>query len=192
MNIKVDRVKALGLAEKYVRQGKVKEAISQYDKIISVEPEGAATLNIIGDLYLQDQRPEDAVRCFVRATEEYEKKGMFAQALAVYKKIYKLRPDNVEYTQKLGDLYLREGFLADAKKVFISAAERCLKKDRANDAARILEKVIALDREDLAARKQLAEVYGRGGVAAAGQGPRNHAAGVNIPNGGPARAPNVG
>jgi tetratricopeptide (TPR) repeat protein len=183
MNIKVDRVKALELAEKYVRQGKVKEAISQYEKIISVEPEDAATLNIIGDLYFQDQRPEAAVRYFVRATEEYEKKGMFAQALAVYKKIYKLRPDNVEYAQKLGDLYTREGFLADAKKVFISAAERCLKKDRANDAARILEKVVVLDREDLAARKQLAEVYGKLGFAEAGLEQLNEAAEILIAKG---------
>ncbi len=154
-----DRIRALELAERFVRSGKLQEAIAQYEKILAIDPEDQATYNIIGDLYFQTGQKEKSSAALLRAAEEYEKRGMFAQALGVFKKIYKLSPDNPENSLKLAELYSREGYIADAKSVFLTAVTAYEDRSEFEEAARILEKVAGLDREDMEIRKRLASVY---------------------------------
>ncbi len=156
-----DRIRALELAERFVRGGKIQDAIAQYEKILSIDPEDSATYNIIGDLYFQIGQKEKSSAALMRAAEEYEKRGMSAQALGVFKKIYKLAPDNPENCLKLAELYAREGYVADAKTVFMTAVSAYEDRNEYEGAARILDKVVGLDREDIETRKRLAEVYRR-------------------------------
>jgi len=101
MSARSDRVKVIEQAEKYVRAGRVKDAISEYEKLALTDPQDVGTLNIIGDLYIRLHHNDRAVGFFLKVAEEYERRGLFSQALAIYKKIHKLNPENVEYALKL-------------------------------------------------------------------------------------------
>lgn len=166
-NGRSDRIRALELAERFVRGGKVQEAIAQYEKILSIDPDDAATHNIIGDLYTQNGDKDKAAAALLRAAEEYEKRGMFAQALAVFKKIYKLFPDDAANSLKLAELYAREGFVTDSKAIYLSAADSCEKAGKPAEAVQILEKVAGLDRDDMDIRERLAGLYRRQGYSEA-------------------------
>ena len=159
MSARSDRVRVIEQAEKHVRAGRVKDAIAEYEKLALTDAQDVGTLNIIGDLYIRLGHNDRAVGFFLKVAEEYERRSLFSQALAIYKKIHKLNPENVDYALKLGDLYSQQGFLADAKNVYMAVAGRLVEAKKVPDAMAVFEKVIKLDRKDLEARKALSGLY---------------------------------
>jgi len=159
MSARSDRVRVVEQAEKHVRAGRVKDAIAEYEKLALTDPQDVGTLNIIGDLYIRLGHSDRAVRSFLKVAEEYERRGLFSQALAICKKIHKLEPDNADYALKLGDLYSQQGFAADAKNVYAAVAGRLAGAGKNTEAVAIFEKIVKLDREDHDARKALAALF---------------------------------
>jgi len=159
MSARSDRVRVIEQAEKHVRAGRVKDAIAEYEKLALTDAQDVGTLNIIGDLYIRLGHNDRAVGFFLKVAEEYERRSLFSQALAIYKKIHKLNPENVDYALKLGDLYSQQGFLADAKNAYLAVAGRLVEAKKVPDAMAVFEKVIKLDRKDLEARKALSGLY---------------------------------
>jgi tetratricopeptide (TPR) repeat protein len=163
MTVRTDRVRIIEQAEKFVRAGRIKEAIAEYEKIALGDPQDVGTLNIIGDLYIRVGQNDRAIRSFERVAEEYERRGLFSQALAICKKIHKLSPEATDSSLKLGDLYAQQGFLAEAKNVYASVAGRLAGEGRTAEAIAIFEKIVKLDREDHDARQALARLYRESG-----------------------------
>jgi tetratricopeptide (TPR) repeat protein len=163
MSARSDRVKVIEQAEKHVRAGRVKEAIVEYEKLALTDPQDVGTLNIIGDLYIRLGHNDRAVGFFLKVAEEYERRGLFSQALAIYKKIHKLDPDNADHALKLGDLYSQQGFLADAKNAYLAVAGQFVEAKKVPEATAVFEGVIKMDREDVDARKALAGLHRESG-----------------------------
>jgi tetratricopeptide (TPR) repeat protein len=159
MSARIDRIKTIEQAERFVKAGKIKEAIAEYERLVGTDPQDVGTLNIIGDLYMRLNLSDKAVRSFTKVAEEYEKRGLFSQALAIYKKIYKINPDNSDISLKLGDLYSHQGFQSDAKNEFLKIAGRFIKEKKFQEAIHVYEKACRLDREDLVLKKELADLY---------------------------------
>ena len=159
MSARADRVKVIEQAEKYVRGGRVREAIAEYEKLALADPQDVGTLNIIGDLYIRVGQNDRAVHFFLKVADEYERRGLYSQALAICKKIHRLYPDNADYAIKLADLYAQQGFAAEAKAVYAAVAGRISEAGKAEEAAAIYEKIVKIDREDHDARKALAGLY---------------------------------
>ncbi len=159
MSARIDRIKTIELAERFVKAGKVKEAIAEYERLVGSDPQDVGTLNIIGDLYMGLNQTEKAVRSFKKVAEEYEKRGLFSQALAICKKISKIEPANSDISLKLGDLYSHQGFQSDAKNEYLKIAARFVQDKKFQEAIHVYEKVCRLDREDLGLKKELAELY---------------------------------
>lgn len=159
MSARADRVKVIEQAEKYVRGGRVREAIAEYEKLALADPQDVGTLNIIGDLYIRVGQNDRAVHFFLKVADEYERRGLYSQALAICKKIHRLYPDNTDYAIKLADLYAQQGFAAEAKAVYAAVAGRISGAGKAEEAAAIYEKIVKIDREDHDARKALAGIY---------------------------------
>ena len=159
MSARSDRVKVIEQAEKFVRGGRIKEAIAEYEKLTLTDPQDVGTLNIIGDLYIRLGLNDRGVHFFLKVAEEYERRGLYSQALAICKKIHKLNPDNADYALKLGDLYGQQGFVADAKNVYAAVAGRLAEARKTADAIAVYEKIIKLDREADDARKALAGLF---------------------------------
>lgn len=159
MSARIDRPRILELAGKHVKAGKIKEAIAEYEKLAAADPQDIGTLNVIADLHTKLDQTEEAVRYFLLLAEEYEKRGLFSQALAFYKKIHKTSPELHEHALKLADMLGQQGFLAESKNVSIGVARRFLEAGKVTEAIGIFEKVIRMDREDLEVRKALADLY---------------------------------
>jgi len=159
MNGRIDRIKTIEMAERFVKAGKIKEAIAEYERLVGTDPQDVGTLNIIGDLHLRLNQNDKASRSFTKVAEEYEKRGLFSQALAIYKKIFRINPDDVDISLKLGDLYSRQGFPSDAKNEYIQVAARLVRDKKFQEAIHVYEKACRVDREDLGLKKELAGLY---------------------------------
>lgn len=163
MTVRTDRVRIVEQAEKFVRAGRIKEAIAEYEKLALGDPQDVGTLNIIGDLYIRLGQNDRAIRSFQKVAEEYERRGLYSQALAICKKIHKLTPESPDYALKLGELYAQQGFVADAKKVYASVATGLEGSGQAAEAIAIFDRIVKLDREDHETRKSLARLHREAG-----------------------------
>ncbi len=159
MTVRTDRVKIIEQAEKFVRAGRVREAIAEYEKLALGDPQDVGTLNIVGDLYVRAGQNDRAIRVFQRVAGEYERRGLFSQALAICKKIHKLDPGAADAALKLADLYAQQGFVDEAKTVYREIAGQLAGAGRADEAVAVYEKIVGLDREDHEARQALSRLH---------------------------------
>ncbi len=151
-------------AEKLVQQGKTKEAIREYEKLVANNPGDTNLLNILGDLYVRDGRHDDAIITFVKLAEATLRDGHTPRAIAVYKKIYKLAPGNADVALKLAELYIRQNLIVEARKQYLELADYYTKNGRSQQALELLQRVADLDPENVPARLRLAENYQREGM----------------------------
>ncbi len=155
-----NKQKVLVAAEKYVQQGKLQNAIAEYEKVTKADPKDLTVLNTIGDLYARLGDIGPAVENFRRVGDAYASEGFTVKAIAVYKKITKLQP-SLEGTLKLAELYTQQGLFNDARAQYLHVAEEFLRSGELEQAVRIFQKTLEMDPDNVAMKVRLGEVYVR-------------------------------
>ena len=153
-----NKQKVLANAEKYVQQGKIQNAISEYEKIIKNDTKDLTVTNTVGDLYTRLGETDKATACFKTVGDAYASQGFTVKAIAMYKKICKLQP-SLESLLKLAELYSQQGLFNDARAQYLQVAEEFLKAGELENAVRIFQKILEMDPENSTMRVKLAEVY---------------------------------
>jgi Predicted N-acetylglucosaminyl transferase len=146
-------------AERHIAQGKIRAAIAEYKSVVDNDPKDVTTLNMLGDLYSKNSEKNEAVRCYTRVAEHYSKQGFAAKAIAVYKKISKLRPDSMEISEKLAELYKTKGSVSEAKSHYTTLAENYQNKGLKMEALAIWKQIAVLDPGNTQVYLNIAESY---------------------------------
>jgi tetratricopeptide (TPR) repeat protein len=154
-----NKVKVLAQAEKFVQQGKLPNAISEYEKVIKEDPKDLTVLNTIGDLYARVGNNDQAVYYFKKVGDQYAQNGFAVKAIAIYKKLTKIGPYNSEHTTKLAELYGQQGLYNDARVHYMQVADHLLKSGDNQQAARVFQKILELDPENAHTQAKLADLY---------------------------------
>jgi pilus assembly protein FimV len=155
-----NKQKALSAAEKFVQQGKLPNAIAEYEKVLKADPKELTVSNTIGDLYARLGQADKAVESFKSVGDAYAAQGFTVKAIAMYKKLTKLRP-TLESVLRLAELYTQQGLFNDARAQYLQVAEEFLRSGELEQAVRIFQKTLEMDPENVAMRTRLAEVYVR-------------------------------
>jgi tetratricopeptide (TPR) repeat protein len=155
-----NKQKTLSAAEKYVQQGKMQNAIAEYEKVLKADPRDLTVTNTVGDLYSRLGDVAKATDAFKIVGDAYATQGFTVKAIAMYKKISKLKP-SLESVLKLAELYTQQGLFNDARAQYLQVAEEFLKSGELDNAVRIFQKILEMDPENTSMRIRLAEVYVR-------------------------------
>lgn len=147
-----DRDAALKAADKALKTGKVDAAIAEYVKIVESQPRDWNSANTLGDLYVRTNKVDKGIEQYTRIADHLAEEGFYPKALALFKKILKLKPEHEYSLLKSGDLAAKLGTLADAKQFYLQVAERRNAKGDRKGAAEVAIKLGTLDPEDLDAR----------------------------------------
>jgi tetratricopeptide (TPR) repeat protein len=150
------KAKALQEAEKSVAQGKIAQAIRQYQVILDNEPSDLSLLNTIGDLFIRDRNITEGLRQFHRLAEAYVREGFNVKAIAIYRKITKVDPNSIETLMKLADLYQQQGLSREAREQYLQVADFFRKRNQMDKVLEVLHKLVQLDPENLNFRNRLA------------------------------------
>src|ERR1700720_1007937 len=153
-----NKQKALSAAEKFVQQGKLPNAITEYEKVLKADPKDLTVMNTVGDLYSRLGNSEKAVECFKSVGDAYASQGFTVKAIAMYKKLSKLK-SSLEGVLRLAELYTQQGLFNDARAQYLQVAEEFLRSGELEQAVRIFQKTLEMDPENVAMRTRLAEVY---------------------------------
>jgi tetratricopeptide (TPR) repeat protein len=154
-----ERAKTIELAEKHLKKGKLQEAISEYRKLITGSAQDINFRNIISDLYLKLNKKAKAIEELNIIAGFYDERGLYSQSMAVYKKINKLDPKNIEASKKLADLYFNQGYLSEAKAEYLKVGEELKKDNRGKEAIALYDKILKLDKRDVQVKLALADLY---------------------------------
>lgn len=154
----LDREAALKSAEKAIKQGRVDAAIAEYVKVVEAHPRDWNTANALGDLYVRAKQVDKGVQQYTRIADHLAQEGFYPKALALYKKILKIKPDEEYAMLQSGDLAAKQGTLADAKVFFNQVAERRKARGDKKGAAEIAIRLGTLDPDDIEARMRAAKL----------------------------------
>lgn len=155
-----NKQKVLSAAEKFVQQGRLQNAIAEYDKILKHDENDLTVNNTIGDLYARLGDSAKAIESFKKVGDAYAAQGFTVKGIAMYKKITKLHP-SVDGSLKLAELYTQQGLFNDARAQYLQVAEDFMKNGDFEQAVRLFQKVLEMDPENVPMRIKLAEVYVR-------------------------------
>ena len=154
-----NKTKALESALKFLNQGKVAQAIGEYQQILRHDPKDQATLMTVGDLFARQGDMGPAVEYFERLAQVYLSDGFNSKAIAIYKKIAKLAPAELAPLERLADLYVQQGVLSEARPLFLQIAEAHLKANRAPKAVEVLQRLLDVEPDNPRVQMRLAELY---------------------------------
>src|SRR4029079_13334753 len=154
-----DKAKVLKADEKSLSQGKINAAIKEYRQIVDNRADDLTTLNMLGDLYVRSGKNPEAVSCFERIAEHYSAQEFNLKAIAMYKKIERLRPRDPVIALKLADLYGNQGLVHDARAQYLVVADAYTKSGDNTRALDILHKIADLDPNNTEIRLKLADGY---------------------------------
>ncbi len=153
------RTKVIKRAQKYIKQGKEESAVAEYKKLIEENPRDWGLINMVGDLYASMGKTEAAIEYFERIADHYAKDGFFLKAIAIYKKITKLKPESPNVYVRLAQLYDMQGLPMETKMNYLEGAKLFLRKTQAGKAREIYELLIKLEPENYKFRLHLAELF---------------------------------
>ena len=153
-----NKQKALSAAEKFVQQGKLQNAIAEYEKVRKHDSKDLTVANTIGDLYARLGQVPNAIACFKAVGDAYAAQGFTVKGIAMYKKITKLQP-SVDGSLKLAELYTQQGLFNDARAQYLQVAEDFMKAGELEHAVRLFQKVLEMDPENVPMRIRLADAY---------------------------------
>jgi tetratricopeptide (TPR) repeat protein len=154
-----NKSKFVETAQKLLNQGKVAQAIAEYQQILKHEPRDQVTLMTIGELYIRQGETFQAIDYFERLAQLFVGDGFLTKAIAVYKRIAKLAPEEIRPLEKLADLYVQQGVMSEARPLFLQLAEIHLKNNRQPEAVALLKKLLMAEPDNLRIQVRLADLY---------------------------------
>jgi tetratricopeptide (TPR) repeat protein len=92
----IDRVKVKKEADKLLTAGKVERAIDEFQKLVEDNPKDYNTQNQIGDLCVQIGRVKEGVEIHKRLGSAYERDGFHARAAAIFQKVVRNAPEDID------------------------------------------------------------------------------------------------
>ncbi|MBH0196490.1 MAG: tetratricopeptide repeat protein [Nitrospira sp.] len=89
----------LMLAKQLIKEGKPKDALVLYQKIVSLDPSNLSAQQRIAELCLQDNRPDEASEVYLQLGRERSMQGRHEEAKDAYLAVLRIDPKNHEAAQ---------------------------------------------------------------------------------------------
>ena len=154
----LDKSAVLDNAQKYAAQGKIAEAIAEWKKLADLSPNDGTPYNAIGDLYLKKNATNDAVEAYFKAAAAFRTGGAALKAIAVFKKVLKIDPNQFAAYKFLADLNAERGLVSNAVADYLALSKLYLKANKSKEALETYRAAIKLEASNLDARRHLADL----------------------------------
>jgi tetratricopeptide (TPR) repeat protein len=158
-----DKTAIIQNAQKFTIKGQIDKAIEEWQKIVKESPNDGNTFNTIGDLYLKKNNNQEAIASYLKAAKAFDSAGFSLKTIAVYKKIIKIDPENIEIQIKMADLDAERGLVGNAIEEYLKVVRYYSKLALHKEATLIYKKIVGLDPNNVQMRLMLASLCEKGG-----------------------------
>lgn len=157
--------KYLASAQKFIAKGQIDRAIKDYEQVVSLDPNDIRHRQRLAEMLVKINRKDDAVAEYKVIGKYYSDNTYFLKAIAVFKQIQKLIPDDIDITLTLATLNEKQGLTGNALTEYGIVLNYYQSAGRLNDALKVLESMLNLDPENLNTQFQFAELHFAAGQA---------------------------
>lgn len=133
-----DRFAILAAAEKARARGKVRKAITEYRKVLEVDPSDHETHAKMAPLLAERRQLAEAWKSFVVAGEGYVRDMHEDKALGVYTQAARYLPRQIEVWRSIARLQVGRGRPADGVKALLDGSRHFRRRDDRPEAIRLL------------------------------------------------------
>jgi len=145
-------------ADKYLQKQKFEAALETFQEIYKYEPGDEEVLLNLGDLCLKLSRNTEAVRYLTQLGDFYVKRNEAPKAIATYRKLLKVAPQDVGILTKLAPLLEKSQKTSEAEEAYRAAFEIHRKVGAMAQALDCLEHIVKLDPDKLDTQVELGEL----------------------------------
>jgi tetratricopeptide (TPR) repeat protein len=172
----VDKNKITAEATKLVQKGQWEKAIKAYEKILAEDSKDVRVLLKVGELHQKRGDSGAAANAFNRVADTYSEQGFFLKAVAVFKQIVKLTPDDMRVNERLASLYQQLGLMSDAMGQLQIVAGTYEKAGDTGRLTQVLRRMLELDSDNIPSSIKLGELLAKAGQNAEALKQFRHAA----------------
>ena len=112
----------------------------------------------VGDLLVRQGETFQALEYFERLAQIFLADGFVTKAIAIYKKIAKLAPEETKPLERLAELYVQQGVMSEARPLYLQMAEAHLKAGRQQQGAALLRRLLEAEPDNLRVQIRMAEL----------------------------------
>jgi tetratricopeptide (TPR) repeat protein len=131
------------------------KAIAIYKKINKIDPARLEVYERLADLYTKQGLSQDARTQYQVLADHYQKNDQPQEAIAAYKKMAAVDPNDMKIQVRLADLYRSVNQLEDAVMQYGLVGSMLLRRGAQDEAGAVFQKALELSPQDAAARNTL-------------------------------------
>ena len=147
------------VAEVYAQDGFFLKAVALYKQVLKLNPDLVEVNVKLAELHQHLGLMTEAMAFFQVVVAHHERKGDTRATFATLKKMVDLDPENVSSRLKLAELYAREQMGGEALSEFKHAAAWLERNNRPDERLRVLERIAALEPDNVQLARSLAHDY---------------------------------
>ncbi len=151
----MDKNKAIIRAQRLAQKGYISKAISEYLKILRLDPKDIIVRLRLGDLYAKSGENEKAIDEYMEVAKIHSQRGFSLKAIAVYKQILKLNDELIDVHLKLAELYKRQSLMVDAMHHYAYVINSYEKEGAYDEIVPVLKSLVEVEPENLSIRVRL-------------------------------------
>ena len=151
--------KFLASAQKFIQKGQFDRALRDYEQVVTADPKDVKLRQKLAELMIRCNRRDDAIREYNTIAKFYDENGFYLKSIAVYKQIQRLDPSNIEISLCLATLNEKQGMIGNALSEYKLVYDHYQKQGLIDQAIEILQKMQAVDPDNVDIRLKLAETY---------------------------------
>lgn len=136
------------VADHYNNQGFAQKAIAIYNKISKLEPDSVEISTKLAELYKARGSLKEARTHYTVVAEHYQSKGRKIDALAIWKEIALLDPQDTEVYLTLAESYVQENQLEEAADAFAEVGLRLANRGDHEGAISSFSKALEFKKDD--------------------------------------------
>lgn len=157
----MDRNSLVANAQKYIQRGQLDRAIEAYRKLLQQDPSDVRLLLKIADLEARAGQQADAISSYRQAAEHFIARKFLFKALAVYKQLEKLAPEDIDVRLRLADLHVEVSLAQDAAKIYHAVIRELERDGKLIRAIDVMTRLVRIEPDDIGLQIRLAELHAR-------------------------------
>ncbi len=154
----------ISAANTFFQQGRWDKAIEKYNLVLEIEPKNFNVFNMLGDCYLGRGDNANAFEVYLKAADILIEQGLINKAIAIYKKVLRIYPDNFDIYGKLANCYVQNGLIGEANALYLKLGEMYTKEKMPQEAMVAYRKIAELNPNNVLIRIKLAEMFAKQGI----------------------------
>ena len=144
------------VAQNLVKQGKVDEALVEYEKLLQVEPKNLQICYELADLYARRGLVSKVTDQYLRISDIYLGETSLDQGVEACYRIIRLEPESIKAREKLIEIYNQMENKDQVREQCFALSRICSMQGQSEKALEFLQKGIEVDPDNLDARLELA------------------------------------